>query len=301
VRLSHLIILLGMNLVWAGVYSAYKVIEPNMPSGGIVTLRYGIAAACLLVTWPWLPGLAPRGRDLLTTILLGVAVFALGQRLQVYGNAIGSAGNSAVLMALEPLVASVAAAIILKEHVGPRRAVGFGLGIAGVVLLNRVWSSEFHWGGLKASLIFISSFICEAGYSVFSKPITTRAGIMKILAVSLFAGTVANFLIDGTTTLRAARSLPSEAWVLLAVLAVVCTVVGYAVWLLVIRECPVNVAALTIFAQSIFGVFIAALWVHEPLHGGHFWGSATILAGLIIGLSRQIQAKNASRSEIRAN
>src|SRR5437016_5768051 len=114
-----------MNLIWAGVYSAYKIIEPNMPSGGIVTLRYGIAAACLLAAWPWLPGPAPRGRDLLTTILLGVMAFAAGQRMQVYGNAIGSAGNSAVLMALEPLVASVAAAIILKEHVGPRRAVGF--------------------------------------------------------------------------------------------------------------------------------------------------------------------------------
>src|SRR5437773_5075679 len=161
-----------MNLVWAGVYSAYKIIEPNMPSGGIVTLRFGMAAACLLVAWPWLPGQAPRGRDLLTTILLGVVVFVVGQRLQVYGNAIGSAGNSAVLMALEPLVASVAAAIVLREHVGPRRAMGFSLGILGVVLLNRVWSPDFHWAGMKASLIFVSSFFCEASYSLFAKPIT---------------------------------------------------------------------------------------------------------------------------------
>jgi drug/metabolite transporter (DMT)-like permease len=298
--LAHLIILLGMNLVWAGVYSAYKVIEPNMPSGGIVTLRYGIAAACLLVAWPWLPGLAPRGRDLLITILLGVVVFALGQRLQVYGNAIGSAGNSAVLMALEPLVASVGAAMFLREHIGPRRTVGFALGIFGVILLNRVWSPEFHWGGMNASLIFISSFFCEAGYSVFSKPITTRAGIMKMLAVSLFSGTVANLMIDGMTTLRAAQSLPPEAWSLLGVLAVVCTVIGYSIWFLVIRDCPLSVAALTIFAQSVFGVVIAALWVHEPLHWGHLWGSVTILAGLMIGLSRQIQAKNRARSEIRA-
>jgi drug/metabolite transporter (DMT)-like permease len=299
--LAHLIILLGMNLVWAGVYSAYKIIEPNMPSGGIVTLRYGLATVCLLVAWPWLPGPAPRGWDFINTCMLGVAVFAIGQRLQVYGNAIGTAGNSAVLMALEPLVASVAAAMILREHVGPRRMIGFALGMAGVVLLNRVWSPEFHWGGMQASLIFVSSFFCEAGYSVFAKPITTRAGIMKMLGISLAAATIVNLMIDGGATMRAARSLPPVAWSLLVVLAVVCTVMGYAIWFLVIRECPVSVAALTIFAQAVFGVFIAAVWVHEPLHWGHFWGCVTILAGLVIGLSRQIQAKKRADSEIRAN
>src|SRR5947208_186472 len=87
---THLILLLAMNFCWAAVYSAYKVIGPGLPSGSIVTLRFGIAAACLLLAWPWLPGTAPRGRDLLTTCLLGLMLYVLGQRLQVYGNHLGS-------------------------------------------------------------------------------------------------------------------------------------------------------------------------------------------------------------------
>lgn len=280
-----------MNLCWAGVYSAYKVIGlDDLQTGGIVTLRFGLAAVCLSVAWPWLPGRAPRGRDLATTCLMGLVLYVLGQRLQVYGNARGTAGNSAILIGLEPVLTSVAAAIFLHERIGPRRLAGFMLGLAGVAVLNRVWRPDFQWTGLTASLFFVSSFVCEAGYSVVGKPIVARAGVMKMLALSLLAGTAVNLLIDGPATVAAARALSARAWLLLALLAVVCTAINYSLWFVIIRECPINVAALTIFAQSIFGAGIAALWLRERLHWGHFLGSATIAAGLVLGLSRQIKA-----------
>ena len=117
---SYLIILLAMNLCWAAVYCVYKVIGEVLPAGAIVTLRFGMAGLCLLFAWPWLPGPAPRGKDLALTFFMGALLYALGQRLQVYGNQIGTAGNSAVLMAFEPLTVSLAAGIFLREHIGPR-------------------------------------------------------------------------------------------------------------------------------------------------------------------------------------
>jgi drug/metabolite transporter (DMT)-like permease len=265
-----------------------------LPTGGIVTLRFGLAAPFLLFAWRWLPGPAPRGKDLLKTCALGVVVFAVGQRLQVYGNQLGSAGNSAVLMAVEPLLTSVAAALFLREHIGPRRVIGFGLGLVGVLLLNQVWRPDFQWTSVTASLIFVSSFICEAAYSVAGKPIIQRADPVKMLTISLLVGTAANLLIDGGETLQVARVLPVNAWILLFVMATVCTAFGYSFWFIVIRDCPVNVAALTIFAQAVFGVVIAALWLREPLHWGQVWGSVAIVAGLAVGLSRQVALKAAS-------
>lgn len=288
-KLSHLIILLVMNFCWAAVYSANMILGRDLTTGGIVTIRFGLAGLCLLVAWPWLPGSAPRGRDLVKSCVMGFILLVLGQRLQVYGNELGTAGNSAVLMAVEPLITSLAAALFLREHIGPRRLAGFGLGMCGVVLLNGVWRKDFQWTGLVPSLIFISSFVCEAAYSVMGKPIVARASVMKMLAISLLFGTAANLLIDGPATLKAAQTLPAQAWFLLLALAVVCTAIGYSVWFIVIRECPVNVAALTIFVQSVFGVAIAALWLGEKLHWGQLLGSITIVAGLVLGLSRQIQ------------
>jgi len=48
---------------------------------------------------------------------------------------------------------------------------------------------------------------------------------------------------------------------------------------------------LTIFAQSLFGVGIAAFWLHEKLHWGHLFGSLAIVAGLAVGLSRQVERR----------
>ena len=278
-----------MNFFWAAVYSSYKVLGQDLPTGGIVTLRFGLAAICLLLTWPWLPGPAPQGRDLIKTAILGLVVYVLGQRLQVYGNQLGTAGNSAVLLAVEPLLASVGAALFLREHIGARRLMGFALGMFGVALLNGVWRKDFQWTGLAASLIFVSSFLCEVVYSIAGKPIILRASVMKMLAISLVIGTLANLLIDGSATITAARALPAKGWILLLCLSVICTAVGYTVWFVVIRDCPINVAALTIFAQSVFGVAIAALWLGEKLHWGQLWGSVAIVLGLVVGLSRQIE------------
>jgi drug/metabolite transporter (DMT)-like permease len=226
---------------------------------------------------------------LLRTFLMGVVLCVVGQRLQVHGNHLGKASNSAVLMGLEPLITSVAAALFLREHIGPRRLAGFFLGLAGVALLHGVWRADFQWTGLAASLIFVSSFICEALASVIGKPIVARASAMKMLALALLFGTAVNLLIDGPATVKAAATLPPAAWYLLLYLAIVCTAIGYSVWFVVIRDCPINVAALTIFAQALFGVAIAAVWLGERLHWDQLFGSLAIVAGLVLGLSRQIK------------
>lgn len=285
----HLIVLLALNVAWSATLSIYKFLEPHLEPGAIVTLRFGLAGLALLALWPWIPGNAPRGRDLLKTCVLGIGVFVVGQRLQVLGTKLSTASNSSILMAIEPLIASVAAAIFLREHIGPRRMVGFALGIFGVALLNGVWRDDFKWVSLSASAIFMSSFFCETALSVGGKPIIMRASPIKFVAVGLVAATVVNLLIDGRQTLSAAAHLPAQAWGLMFVMALICTSFGYGYWFVVIREGEVNVAAMTIFLQPVCGVLIARLWLGEALHWGQLWGSLAIVVGLVVGLSRQIK------------
>ena len=288
-KIPHLVALLVLNVCWAATMSANKALGAYLHPGGITTLRFGVAALCLLALWPWLPGRAPRGRDFGMSVLIGLLVFVLGQRLQVWGNELGKAGDSAVLMALEPLLTTVAAALFLREHIGPRRVIGFGVGLVGVLLLNGAWRADFHWTGVVPSLIFVSSFLCETAYSILGKQLLERAVVTKVVAVALLGATAVNLLIDGSKTLAAAQALPLRSWFLLVYLALVCTVVGYSLWYVVIKEAPVNVVALTIFVQPVAGVAMAAAWLGEPLHWGQLWGSLAIAAGLAYGLSRQLK------------
>jgi drug/metabolite transporter (DMT)-like permease len=121
------------------------------------------------------------------------------------------------------------------------------------------------------------------------KPMLGRAGLFKLLAVALVAGTAVNFLVDGTPTLRAASAMPLRAWLLLAYLSLICTLAGYSLWFVVIREAEVNVAALTVFIQPVVGAAVAIAWLDESLHWGQLWGSLVIIAGLIVGLRRRLK------------
>src|SRR5882724_6695375 len=91
-RTSYLILLIVMNFFWAGSLSIYKELAPHLATGGIVTLRFGMAGLLLAVLWPWLPGKTPRGIELVKTALMGQIVFTLGHRLQVLGVKMGTAG-----------------------------------------------------------------------------------------------------------------------------------------------------------------------------------------------------------------
>jgi len=277
-----------MNLLWAGSYSIYKVLATDLSSGSIATLRFGLAALGMLVIWPWLPGKGPRRGDLLRVLLIGVFVFCLAPRLQIEGVHRGQAGDTSLLLALDPLITSIAAALFLGEQIAPRRWWGCTMGMAGVLLLSQVWRQDVQpLRGLLANLLFISSFLCEAVYSVLGKPALERVGILKLLGSALLAGTVANIGLDfatGASTFSALPGLPAQAWLLLIYLALVYTLLGYTLWYVVIRETEVNLTGMTVFVQPVAGLILSVIWVGESLHWGQFWGSLAIILGLVIAL-----------------
>jgi drug/metabolite transporter (DMT)-like permease len=281
---KYLILLILFNVIWAGSFTAYKALGAFLQPGGIVTLRFGLAALVLAAVWRWLPGPAPRGWELGATGLLGLVVFCLGHRLQVIGNSMGLAGNSAVLMAIEPLLTSIAAAVFLREQIPARRWLGFGLGMAGAALLNGILRPDFRFANLTASLLLLASFLSESAYSIMGKPLAIRASPLKVLTLSLVAGTLLNLAIDGPATLAEVPRLPAAAWLTLAYLSLLCTVAGYAFWLIVIRESDVSGVVLTIFVQPVAGVPIAMICLNESLYWEQLWGSLAILAGLAAGL-----------------
>jgi drug/metabolite transporter (DMT)-like permease len=290
---THLTWLVLLNVAWAASYSAFKVFPSEMSPGDIVTVRYLLAAALALLVWPWLPGPSPLGRDLALVACMGVLVFCAAPRLQVWGVTLGRAGDSSVLVALEPLVTTMAAAMFLGESIPVRRWIGFSLGIVGVALLNRIWRPDFQVAGLGANMVFIASFLCEVAYSVMGKPIFPRAGILRILAAALIAGSIVNVAFNGPGALRAIRHMPGEAWLAMGHLVVVCTLIGYSVWYVVIRDADVNLVVTTVFIQPLAGVLIAAIWLGDPLHWGQVWGGLAIVSGIIIALTpRQSQPQS---------
>ncbi|MCX6879198.1 MAG: DMT family transporter [Verrucomicrobia bacterium] len=292
-----MLILIGFNVFWGGTYSAFKDLKQWLNPGQVVTMRYGLAALLLLLCWRWLPGRSPRGRDLLKTALMGLLVFVVAPRLQVIAAQAGQAGDLSVLVALEPLVITLSAALFLREHVPANRWLGFLFGMAGVVLLSNIWQPGSRLASLGANLLFISSFFCGAAFSVMGKPLNERSGFLKVITLSLTAGVLINLALDGPSTLLAARQLPLRGWLEITYLATICTAIGFAVWFAAMRVLPVNLLAMTIFTQPFAGTLIAIWLLGEHPHWGQLWGGLAIAAGLALGLRQANRNGNPAADE----
>lgn len=290
-----------MNLLWAASYAINKALAPHLTSTALVTLRYGLATLCLLPLWPLMPGRGPRGRDLVTTLVMGALVFCGAQQLQVAGTYLGRAGDTSVLIALDPLVTSLGAALFLGERIVPRRWLGCGLGMLGVVSLARPWRDDFHWASLAANGLVLLSLVCEAAYSALGKPLLERVGTLKLLTVALVGGMGVNLLLTGPHALAGLHTMPAWAWWLVAYLVFICTLLGYTLWFVVIREAEVSAVALTIFVQPVAGLLIVNVWLKEPLHAGQLWGSLAIAAGLAVGLRNRTGHRTSWNSALRTN
>ena len=283
-RSGWLLILIGFNVFWGGTYSAFKDLKHWLNPGQVVTLRFSVAAILLGLCWPFMPGKSPRGRDLLKTVLMGLLVFVCAPRLQVIATQAGQAGDMSVLVALEPLVTTVGAALFLREYVPANRWIGFVFGVIGAVLLSNIWKPDFQIASLGANLIFICSFFCESAYSVMGKPLIERSGFLKVTTIALATGVALNLALDGPSTFTAAQSLPLRGWLEIIFLATICTAIGYAVWFAAIRVLPVNAVAMTVFTQPFAGAVIAILLLGENPHWGQLWGGLAIATGLVLGL-----------------
>ncbi len=284
---SHLALLLLLNSGWAAVPTVVTRLEHALSAAEFVFLRYALALGGILILWPLLPGRLPRGADFWRTVAMGIVVFNVGHLLQIGGIQLGSASDASILLALDPLVSSLGAAMFLHERIPGRRWAGFGIAMGGVAAMS-LWRPVAPLPGLGANLLILLSFASEAVWSVMGKPLTRSWGIPKVVGLALGAGSTANLCLllpGGRSHLEAFRALSWETWVCLAFLGVVLTSIGYSIWHVVIRDVPVSVAAMTIYLQPILGTGLAVALAGEHLHPGHVLGAVMILAGLVLGLS----------------
>jgi len=285
-KASHLALLLALNVGWSTLPTFASRLEGTLNPAQFIFLRYGIALLALLAAWRWLPGKMPRGRDFWLTCCMGVVVFTVGHALQIAGIQRSRASDASILLALDPLVSSLGAALFLHEPIPGRRWAGFALAILGVAGMS-LWTGGGGLPGLLANLFIVLSFVSEAVWSVMGKPLIRTWGIPKVAALALLAGTTANGLLlapDIPRHASAIQNLPASAWLTLAFLGIVLTAFGYCAWYVVIREAPVSLASMTIYLQPIVGTLIAAWATGERLVLAHYLGGAVIVAGLTLGV-----------------
>lgn len=262
-------------VLWATGFIGARLTMPDAEPMTTLTLRLALAAA-LLSLLAAAAGLrwSARRRSLLHLAVAGLLIHAVYLGGVFAAVRLGlEAGASALIVGVQPVVTAAFAGPVLGERVGPRKWLGLGLGVAGVILV--VWEKLAAGLGTPAAIgLCTLSLVAIALGSLYQKrfcagePIVTGTVVQYV--VSAAACGIAALLLETGAVRWSGSFLFGLAWL---VLVLSCGAVMLLFWL-IRRGAAANVASLFFLVPPTAALMGGALF-------GETMG-ATALAGMAL-------------------
>ena len=281
-------LLLATMAVWGLNVSVVKLLIERFEPMLIAVLRMVVAALAIsAVLWwrrlPW-PRFTPR--ELGRVAVCAVLMVYLNQFLFTEGIARTAATNAALIIALNPLVSALVAALLLGDRLTLRRLAGVALGFGGVamVVLSKSGAALAR-GGVGDALVLASVASWVLGGALLRGLAAGRDSASVSWAVH---GVGTLMLVADLTLLRPlplqglARFGATDAG-LLVLSGVFATAIGALVWNRALVTLGVARTALYVYWVPIFGVAFGVLLLGETLTPWHLAGLAAVLAGTWLG------------------
>lgn len=285
--MQYVLLLILLQVLWSSTYVVMKVASGAMPIGLVLVFRYGFAALALV----WIAfrrGVRWRRRDFILALVIGLLDFSISPYLQLTSLTLTRASDVAVIVALEPLVAALLAAIVLRERLGWSMLITFAVATSGVLIMSGVqWDGGSVFGAMRlfGNALFFGAVICEAVYSVASRQLTRRYDPLRLSAIMIVAGALANIATNwpllAPTHLRA---ISWHGWLAVLYLGLACSAFGYTAWVWLVKRIPVSQISLSLFLQPILGGVFGYLFLQEQPTWRSMTGAGITVASLVVWL-----------------
>ena len=269
-RLKHWLWLFLVQSVWAGSYIGMKAAGDEMPVGIVVVLRYGLASAGLfaVAAFTGLPRFSRR--DVVWVIFLGAFNFALAPTMQVASLRYTQAADVSILIAFEPMLMVVMAALALGERPARQTVFALLIGTVGMLVLSGIGAPG---GGAEArarlwgNLLFVASLLCEVSVSISGRRLTSRYRPSQIMLAMKFAGfVVASLAYAPVIAATDFAVFTPRAWIAVIFLAVGPSMFAYTMWYHILKTVPANQVVLSLFIQPLAGS-VLGWWLLDEILG----------------------------------
>lgn len=246
-----------------------KILGARLDLSQILWARYGGQLLLVLLLF------GPRLPQLLRTDHMGLQIFRALMQLGAAGcffTALRSIGltEATAVADLAPILITLGAALILREHVGPRRITGILAALIGALIILRPGSSVFS----PASLWPLGTALCLAGYALATRHIGQKESSLTAL---LYSGLICTAIAGLALPFRWVAPSSTEITLMLAIGGI-----GTLGQLLLIRAyATAEASAVAPFSYA--GLLTATLWGF--LIFGELPDLWTILGALVITLA----------------
>jgi drug/metabolite transporter (DMT)-like permease len=260
---------------------AAKKVFPYLDPYSILALRVGGAAFCLLVLhlvlvrnpvpirkeWPRVLWLALLG------VVLNMGLFMVGLQKT-------TALNAVLVICTIPVFTYGIAVLLKREQLGPRRALGIGLALVGIVYLvyDSYQASPEHALG---DLMVLGNALSYAGFLVLAKPLIERHDPLSLTTWVFLVGALVFIPLGLLNGLRGElAAVPQEGmwWMLFIILGP--SVTTYVLNAVALRHVPASTVAIFTYVQPLFTAAAAWLLLGQPLQARILPSAALVFVGV---------------------
>ncbi len=268
-----LVLLVGINLLWAGSSLAAKIALTSIPPMTLAFTRFSAAALLMYgIARVRKVDLRVARRDWGAFWAMGVLGLALTYLLAYQGLRLTTASNFALLHATESVFLSLLAFFFLGEALPRTKLLGIGLGLTGVYLIisNGITLPSLSHSTL-GNLLIALALAFEASSSIVGKNLVARYPPLSVVTYQMLSGAVAlapfaAYEMTRQIALGHPLILPpaSALWSLLY-LIIPCTVLGYLVWFSILDKHNASEMSVFLFIQPVAGAALGAYFLGDKI------------------------------------
>ncbi len=278
-------LLLALGMIWGASFLGVEYALESFPPITIAALRIALAAVILTgVSFAMGIGLPKDKRTWLFALGMGLFSNAIPFTLLSWGQQYVTSGYAGITMAVVPLlVLPLSHFLIPGMRLTPIKALGFGIGFMGVVVL--IGPAEIMQSGGNdieniARIACVLASMCYAIGAVITR-LAPKSEAMAFSAAALILGALVAvpmaLAVDG---LPSAPTLPALAGMLY--LGVFPTALATIMLVFIVKTAGPPFLSLVNYQVPIWAVIIGMVVLEEPLPSSFIWALGLILAGLAV-------------------
>ena len=270
-------------------------------------LRFSLAALALTVlVLTRVVKVNFKGKNIKLAIYLGILEPFLYMICETFSIKMISSSQVGMMIAVIPIFVTIFSAVFLKEYVTPKQLFFIVLSVAGVIFIVLMQSGIGAEGSILGYVVAMGAVITGAGYTVYSRKLSTTFTPFELTYVIITVGAVAFNIIGfirykqvGVYTSYFAPLKDTGIIIPLLYLAIFSSIIAFALMNFTLSKITATQTAVFSNLVTVVSIIAGVTFRNEAFEWYHFMGGAMILLG-VWGVNRYIkqQAKEVSTASL---
>ncbi|HMM37817.1 MAG TPA: DMT family transporter [Desulfovibrio sp.] len=287
--LLALLALVSASTLWASSFVALKVAFRHYDPMLVIFGRMAVASLCFALAWKGLrAGISYRRGDWKPLLFMAVCEPCFYFIFEAMALKHTDASQAGMITAMLPLLVAVAARFVLKEHISRRTLAGFGVAIAGAILLSAGGQATLSSPNpALGNFMEFLAMVCATGYMITLKSLSARYSPWVLTSLQAFVGAL--FYLPLALGPWAPPIGEFEPLGLAAILylGMFVTIGGYGFYNYGMSKVPANQASAFINLIPVITLFLGWAMLDEQLSPAQYAASGLVLAGVFLSQDRR--------------